>query len=277
LDATQLIVELAGQIEAQQAAHQFWYWVTVAAVSFLFGAAGSFVSEYFKKRGETKAIQADLEMIKTQQRELTSAVKKVEFELGHEDWKKRELTTLRRQKLEDLLVAAGECADWAIQSANHILGRGPESRKTDPMPVAKLLALAFFPGLVIETFRLYLCQSTLLQTARREQIRRLTMAEAAVDKKPPPVDAVVDQHVQLLHRLLLEQANMVVTEGAVIMRNLLGAEPTPRLYLTSIRDDAVMKVREFSKAHGLENEEEQLLHSFDERASATAEAIAKLR
>src|SRR5437660_1103541 len=74
MDATELIVELARQIEAQQAAHQIRYWASVAVVSFLFGAAGSFVSEYFKKRGETKAIQADLETIIAQQKELTGAV-----------------------------------------------------------------------------------------------------------------------------------------------------------------------------------------------------------
>jgi hypothetical protein len=60
MDQTQLIVELARQIETQQAYHQIWFWLLLAAVSGVAGAIGAFGSSYFGKRGETKARSAHL-------------------------------------------------------------------------------------------------------------------------------------------------------------------------------------------------------------------------
>jgi hypothetical protein len=273
MDSTQLIVDLAKQIEAQQAAHQIWFWLLIAAVSFVSGAVGSFVSAYFNKRGETKAIQADLQLLAKQQEVLTGAIKKVEFELGHEEWKKRELTTLRRQKLEELLVAAGECAEWAMENAQHLLGRKPASTKADPMTIVNSLAPAFVPSLMFETMRLYACQEVLVQTARREQLRRLTAAKTEATK--PPVSEVADEHVRLLHGLLLAQMHVVVTEGAVTMRDLLDAEPIRMLDRAPQRDKAVTELREFMKAHGLD-EPEPFLHTFDKGFDAAALAAAPL-
>jgi hypothetical protein len=91
------------------------------------------------------------------------------------------------------------------------------------------------------------------------------------------VDAVVDQRVRLLHRLLIEEAHMVVAVGTTIMRELLGAEPTPYIGLhTSIRDNVVKEVREFVEAHGV-GQEERLLHTFEEQFATVAAAAAKLR
>ena len=252
MDPTQLIVELAKQIEAQQAAHQFWYWTSVAAVSFLFGAAGSFVSEYFKKRGETKAIQADLFAIKTQQSSIAEAVARVQAEVGHADWKKRELISLRREKLELLLVAAGQCAAWAFDHVQELLGRVPRSSKEDPLAVVHSYALGYFPALVLETLRLSVCQVEMLQVARREQLRRLIAAgPAAATGHLPAVDPVAEKCLTMMHALLLAQADMVVFVGSGIMRDLLGADPVPLLDPTVIRDGAVADLRKFFAENGL--------------------------
>jgi hypothetical protein len=271
VDSTQLIVELAKQIEAQQAAHQVWFWLLIGAVSLVAGAVGSFISAYFNKRGETRGIQADLKTIIAQQRELTGAVKKVEFDLSHEEWKKRELTTLRREKLEELLIAAGGCADWAIENAQNLLGRGIVSTQANPIAIVNSLAPAFVPELVFETMRLFACQTVLVQTARREQLRRIAAAETKL-----PISAVADEHVQLLHRLVLGQVNVVVTEGAVIMSGLLGAEAIPTWDRKSMRDNAVKELREFMKVHGL-GEPDPFLYTFDKGFDAATLAAARLR
>jgi len=251
VDSTELIVELAKQIEAQQAAHQIWYWLAIAAVSFVFGAAGSFVSGRFKKQGETSAIQKDLDTIKKQQATIAAAVATVQADVSHEEWKRRELVTLKREKMERFLTAALECPAWSTRSAEHAWGIESAPEAPDPAAIVDSLSVCYFPELRRESLRLARISNAITSLAWGEQIRRLEVKEAKGSL--PVVENASRMFLRHLYLTHLHQAEIVARAGATLMRRLLGEPDAQEFDSTANLDSALRELREFLAAHDLED------------------------
>ena len=219
MDATQLIVELAKQIEAQQAYHQIGYWLAIAAVSFLAGGAGAYVSTYLKKRAETSAIEADIKKILEHQATITRAVKEVEAEISHADWRKREAATLRRLKLEELMLAIADVGEWAHERVNQIWFPPSSLVRSNPLIAAQSLGTLYFGELTPDISRLSLAQYAMVSNAFEEQGRRWTNATAGV---LPTVDGAAIDRNGVAYASVVAEIGVLQRKIPAVMNSILG-------------------------------------------------------
>ncbi|MFC4480791.1 hypothetical protein [Cupriavidus campinensis] len=75
------------------------YWMLMFSVSFL----AVFLGGYVRKRAENLATRDDFEELKRQVRETTKLTEEVKREIGHAEWKLREVNAIKREKLEELV------------------------------------------------------------------------------------------------------------------------------------------------------------------------------
>jgi hypothetical protein len=70
---------------------------------FIISAGGTYVGSYFKKRGETKALNTDQKEILRQLKVNSEATEKIKHQVEHKVWKEKEVSALKKEKLELLL------------------------------------------------------------------------------------------------------------------------------------------------------------------------------
>ena len=69
----------------------------------------------------------------------------VQADVSHEEWKRRELTILRREKMEQLMTAALEAPEWSLRSAQYVWGVGSEPPRPDPASLVDSVSICYFP------------------------------------------------------------------------------------------------------------------------------------
>jgi hypothetical protein len=253
MDSTQLIVELAKQIEAQQAYHHAPFWLALIAIGLVTGGLGAFLAAYFTKRGETQAIKADLTLLKQQQTTIALAVKQVESDVSHAEWKRREGTTLKREKLEQLIGAAFEAPEWSFHKALHVWGLAVEPPSPDPSKRSDSLAAGYFQNeLRSETLRMSRIATAMMDVAYKEQLRRAQGQGIGPDSSLPPVSESARRYLNLLFAVLLPQSEIVARTAGATMRRILDEpqstdqDPTP-----ATRARALTELRSFLVANGV--------------------------
>ena len=110
-----ILQRLATEIANQTVLKSWPFYILLLAFVFVGTAIGSFLRGRFTKRGEIAATKADFDEIKRQLGETTRTAKSVELALTHSDWLRKEQNTLRRAKLEQLLVAAFGLSSWGTK------------------------------------------------------------------------------------------------------------------------------------------------------------------
>jgi hypothetical protein len=155
-----------------------WMPLLVAAVIMaIAGAVGAFLGEYFKTRGRNLAIQADLDSIKAQLSATTEVVETIKSEVGQKDWARRELTNLRRTKLEALLVAMHDCEAHLDRHRNAAL-EGKLLQERDPASELRTIGSLYLPELSREVSDFSLAYRELLVDAATLAVN---VAEAGSD------------------------------------------------------------------------------------------------
>jgi len=96
--------KLAEAIYHQTVMYNWWFYVLLISITFVGGYCGSFLSAYSRKRGEQLATKADLDDIKSQLRSTTEITEQIRNDIAHEEWRKQQHVTLKRQKLEEYLT-----------------------------------------------------------------------------------------------------------------------------------------------------------------------------
>ena len=142
-----LIRQIAEQIVREELLENWRLYVLVIAIAALSAVATAFSSSYFRRRGETYATRSDFSELLAQLRETTKAAEGVRSEIAHADWKSKEWKTLRRIKLEELMLFMYETRDWiADQGIAKIFGSEPSVLR-DQQPILDLTARLYFPEL----------------------------------------------------------------------------------------------------------------------------------
>lgn len=149
-----VIREIAEKL-AQQQLLASWPWLlAVLAISVVVGAVAIYSSSYLRKRAETFASRADLDEVLRLVRATTEATEEVKSSIAHSDWASRELRTLRRTKLEDLLLAIYELQAWERSYRDfRVHGKGSDPGPSQ-MGRISLLATLYFPELLLEIKKL---------------------------------------------------------------------------------------------------------------------------
>ncbi|KRH98647.1 hypothetical protein [Curvibacter sp. PAE-UM] len=146
----ELIHRIAEQIVKQQLHLQWWYYILFFALSIVAAYCGSYASGLAKKRGELSAIADKFDEVQRQLKSNTKVVEDVRAEVLHHDWTLREWKSLRRAKLEELVLCSLAIEEW-LDSAhdNSIMFKEVE---IGPSPVEKLQVLLrlYFPEMKTE-------------------------------------------------------------------------------------------------------------------------------
>lgn len=202
-----LLEELARQISQEIVLHNWKFWAVLAGVVFVAGAAASFFSAYFKKRGESLATKADLENLLTQVKRTTELTENIRSEIQRSEWTAKEAITLRLAKLEELMLAVYDVRKWIDQEGGHRLFDKPPPSIDSPINRVALLANLYFPELKEEVAKLYAASKSLslyfieyamnLSKARGDQEKRGTLLDAAREGFKPHFEA----HLKLISEL----------------------------------------------------------------------------
>jgi hypothetical protein len=76
--------------------------LTIAVTTLLSAGVGSYLSGYFKKKGERVATQEDIEMVRNEVAVVTATTQGIQSQISHEFWEKQRTLELRRETLVEL-------------------------------------------------------------------------------------------------------------------------------------------------------------------------------
>ncbi|MCA1857413.1 hypothetical protein LE190_15985 [Massilia oculi] len=145
-----VLQQLAQEIVKQTVISSWPYYLVLVFFSFIGATLSPFFKARFTKRGEVSATKAETTEILRQLKEATAATKSVELSLAQGDWIQRERNTLKRLKLEQLIVAAYAISDWTSNDSKQALSGEPP---VDICPINEFVMLAtlYFPELKEKT------------------------------------------------------------------------------------------------------------------------------
>ncbi len=144
-----LIKSVATQVVDQTILHNWEYWLLVAGFAFLIGCGASYLGSYWSRRGEVKAAKADRREILEQLRETTKTTARINSIVSLGEWTERERHTLRRTKLEEVLIAAHKTLDWLDVEEQRLIWRlkYEDRASPSPMPIGIALGKLYIPEL----------------------------------------------------------------------------------------------------------------------------------
>ncbi|MBL4799090.1 MAG: hypothetical protein JKY50_21295 [Oleispira sp.] len=90
-----------------------WYlYAIMFSVSLLGAWLGAYLKSYSSEKAKYAAIESSLDTIKKKVEATTKASENIKIAMDHDNWRKKELEMLKRQKLEDyyiLILSISEC------------------------------------------------------------------------------------------------------------------------------------------------------------------------
>lgn len=188
---------------------------------------------YFNKFSETTAdIEArfsQLDKIVDEQKLLTKATEEIKIELSHADWSRKEYLTLKRTKLEDLVLAIEAVAFDLRKICNSLLNLEVEFEPADYPFASKvqMLASLYFPEVTDKSDEFQAAYSTL-------------------------VISVVDNHHKLWRinqeltyinmQMKLHEKNIDLSESTVNIDKLVGQQTLKQEELTAASKELTDKI-----------------------------------
>lgn len=143
---------LVRQIVEAQLLYNWRYYGVLLGVVIIGGAAVSFVAPYLKTRGQSFATKADFDRLLDQLVQTTEVTEKIRSAVSLDDWKAKELKSLRRMKLEELLLAVYECEHWLNLHGDQKLFGQKLDLAPDPKAKVATLAMLYFPEISMLEF-----------------------------------------------------------------------------------------------------------------------------
>jgi hypothetical protein len=116
--------DIAHQIVQNRAIENIQFYVVYATLALVILALGCIVRAYFSEKGKLMAAAASLNQRLDEIRQSTDAAEKIKVQIAHNDWTLKELKTLRRNKLEELITSAYKVlfsteADSSLPTEDH--------------------------------------------------------------------------------------------------------------------------------------------------------------
>jgi hypothetical protein len=142
-----LIREIATRVAQEQAISQWPYFVVLLGLMVVIGFCSALIGAYARRRGEHLATKADFDLLLAQLKVTTSVTEEVRAKVSHSDWATRELRTLQRVKLEELLTLIIEVLNWQELARTHRVFEGTLPPGPSPMPRAEAIVELYFPEL----------------------------------------------------------------------------------------------------------------------------------
>ncbi len=138
---------LAAEIVNQTILNNWVFYVVLACITVVVSAAGAALSSYFTKRGEHAAISADFEELKRQLRDTTALSESIKTDIRQMAERSEKLQWLKREKLEDYVVAVLRGVEYLSKEVRHNLFDAEAPAEEDPLLVASMLQKLYLPEL----------------------------------------------------------------------------------------------------------------------------------
>ncbi|WP_426173574.1 hypothetical protein [Massilia sp. TWR1-2-2] len=167
---------LAQLIASNASADNYRFYIVLAALLLICMAAGAVVSSFFKEQGKQIATNAAFQTTLCQLLEVTAETENVKVRIAHSDWTEKELRTLRRTKLEEMVTAlftVSRTIETYLSSAE-IVG-DIDRRSKEPMSIVEQINTLYFPEFANEMNALDQTYSA-FQMWRREHHHAISMA-----------------------------------------------------------------------------------------------------
>lgn len=144
---TALATQIAKEVVDQHILLSWKFYLLLLVVNLVSFVAASFLHGHFSKRGENFATKADFEDILQQLRLSTTLTAQINSVVSREDWTVRELRTMRRLKLEELLNLVEDATLWLETERNAVLYGGPENSAREPLQRLVTVKVLYFSDL----------------------------------------------------------------------------------------------------------------------------------
>jgi hypothetical protein len=126
-----------------------WFHFLTLCLAFVGSTLGAFSFAYFRKKGENLATKTDFESILQQVKSTTAATEEIRDRIFNQSITEREFRSLRRSKLEELLVAANESLNWLNEN---VFPSGSSAiSEMGPAYKVSIMSLLYFPELEMQS------------------------------------------------------------------------------------------------------------------------------
>ncbi|WP_111497895.1 hypothetical protein [Marinobacter bohaiensis] len=139
------IQALASAISSETLSRSWPYFLSIGLLTLVSGAVGAFLSSYFGRRGEHKAIAADFDLIKQQLKDTTEITESIRGKLDHTLNRRHAIETLRREKLECYVAKAIEASENLSREMNEKLFNSKVDYEKSAFSTATMLQKLYFP------------------------------------------------------------------------------------------------------------------------------------
>ncbi|MYM66779.1 hypothetical protein GTP45_08055 [Pseudoduganella sp. FT55W] len=141
------LAELARLIVQKELFGNVWFYITLIALAGVGAMFSSFIRSYGGEQGKFKAIQENFDEVKHQLAQTTFTAKTVEMALAHSDWSVREYKTLRREKLEEVMLTLYATRSWLARQMTAPHETVSFEPADSPIDKLDMLVTLYFPEL----------------------------------------------------------------------------------------------------------------------------------
>ncbi|MFI4869431.1 MAG: hypothetical protein ACHQDD_08780 [Steroidobacterales bacterium] len=210
---------LAREIVSQTIQHTWGYWLVLAVLLLVVNYAGSWLGSFAAKRGEHRAVDADLRRILGQLRQTTRVTEGIRSVVAMGEWSERERRTLRRTKLEELLLTAHKARVWLKSEQDRLVFLSGDRETPSPQPMMVTIGKLYFPDLrqLIFDFDIACDQYHLMLMNINQDLLQAKMAataEALAQYGADPQWEIAAQHAShTAHTAIRERRNEEILDG----------------------------------------------------------------
>ena len=141
------VVDLARAIADQSIQDTWRYWLLLLLTSFVVSVGGAFFGSWASKRAEVQAARDDQKEILAQLRDTTRTAEETKTAVAFGDWSERERRTVRRTKLEEMMILAFKTRDWLALEINRLIHEQEVPQTPSPQRTMRMLGVLYFPEL----------------------------------------------------------------------------------------------------------------------------------
>ncbi len=205
------ISELARAIANEEILSNWQFYVLIVLLSLIGSNVANFINSYVKKRGENLATKADINEIKKQLASTTEITEKIKHDIEHQVWRKQQIETIKRSKLEEYLKYIYIAQEDLSKETKNTYFKTNEPVDVHAMSKATMLQRLYFSELK-EAHSKFLNAYSVFQAWLAEGMKELL--EKQKNKESEPI--ISKKHMEEYPNLLTElnEANLLIEAKA---------------------------------------------------------------
>lgn len=176
------------------------FFLSLLAITTIASAIGSYISSYFKKRGEALATKADFQELLSQLKESTQLAEEIKGDVQSRYGEAASMRALLRDRTERIVMATFDLELWLEQARSKAIDGQSSEAGGSPMSKVSALRDIYFPEINVEYQEFYQRHFAYIQWIHSIQMARLENGNnlqpvrdvlATLDQVYPPFLAAV--------------------------------------------------------------------------------------